>query len=1289
MGHFYSIDGQRAFSDFRMQKLAHDISAIDAKAQAVTAQNIYLINARQALSQEELNKLTKLLLATETVVQAPENQQAFWVVPRLGTISPWASKASDIVHNCGMSAVISVEKAIRFDVQYSGIGCTEPAWLNLLHDRMTQSVLRNVEELKNVFSHGEPEPLNTIPVAEMGRTALEQANQSLGLALATDEIDYLLNTYQSLQRDPTDVELMMFAQANSEHCRHKIFTGEWIIDGQKQDMALFPMIKNTKEKSPEGVLSAYHDNSSVIKGSTAARFFAQTGNVFEFSEEEIDILMKVETHNHPTAIAPFAGAATGAGGEIRDEGATGRGAKPKAGLAGYTVSNLHIPGRPLPWELDASKPEHIASALDIMIAGPIGAASYNNEFGRPNLCGYFRSYEQVINTEDGAQRRGYHKPIMIAGGLGNIRNSHIQKNDIPAGSQVVVLGGPAMLIGLGGGAASSMASGSSDAELDFASVQRDNPEIERRCQEVIDRAWAMGDNNPIESIHDVGAGGISNAVPEILNDAGRGGKIQLRKVDCADPSLSPMAIWCNESQERYVIAIAPQNIALFSKICARERCPFAVIGEATDDGHLSVEDSLFNNKPVDLDMQILLGKPPKMLRDVTSKKITGQAFSFHEVDVDESLRQVLQHPTVADKTFLITIGDRTVGGMTARDQLVGPWQIPVADVAVTTNSFTSYQGEAMAMGERTPVANLNAPASGRMAIAEAITNIAAADIKKLSDIKLSANWMAACGYPGEDVNLYETVKTVGMELCPALGIAIPVGKDSLSMRSKWQDKQGEHEVVSPLSLIISAFAPVSDVRKTLTPQLRNNKDTSLLFIDLAEGEQRLGGSIFSHITNQLGDDTPDLDNPERLKQFFAAMHELKQQDLLLAYHDRSDGGLWATLCEMAFAGRTGLSIDVSLLGTDLLPTLLNEEIGCVLQVANKDILAVKEIFNKHNLLLALHEIGTVQEDLKIDIAHSGKHCQFDLLECQQLWSQTSYHIQRLRDNPECAQQAYENIKDKNNTGLYYKSPVGTASYTARDRDSDVKMPKPRVAILREQGVNGQLEMAASFTLAGFEATDVHMQDLLDGTVNLQDFKGLAACGGFSYGDVLGAGQGWAQTILFHEALKEQFRTFFHRSDTFTLGVCNGCQMLATLKDLIPGAAHWPKILRNTSEQYEARLVMTQVNKSSSVLLKGLQGMHAGIVVSHAEGRMVFEGKANNIAVQYVDPQGKTTQRYPYNPNGTLDAIAGLTNDDGRVTIMMPHPERVIRTVQMSWHPDNWDEFSPWFKIFQNAYDFVS
>jgi phosphoribosylformylglycinamidine synthase len=1284
MSHFYSIDGQIALSNFRIQKLLQEIQAIDSKVQAISVQNIYLINASHELSATALEKLSKLLLATDTATKPPENQQTFWVVPRLGTISPWASKATEIVRNCGYEEVLRLERATRIDIDYAGDVAAEPDWANLLHDRMTQSVLTQAAQLSEVFIEGKPAPLRYIQVSEQGRQALVAANQDLGLALAEDEIDYLLQTYKNLQRDPSDVELMMFAQANSEHCRHKIFTGEWIIDGKKQDMALFPMIKNTKDKSPEGVLSAYHDNASVIKGSTADRFFPQQNNIFRFHNEEIDILMKVETHNHPTAIAPYAGAATGAGGEIRDEGATGRGAKPKAGLNGYTVSNLHIPERPLAWEKNPSKPEQMASALDIMIEAPIGAAAYNNEFGRPNLCGYFRSFEQEIVSSDGIQRRGYHKPIMIAGGLGNIRPQHIQKNDIPVGSKVVVLGGPAMLIGLGGGAASSMASGTGDVELDFASVQRDNAEIERRCQEVIDRAWGMGSRNPIESIHDVGAGGLSNAVPEILNDAGRGGKIQLRNIDCADPALSPMAIWCNESQERYVLAIKPENIDMFTEICKRERCPFTVIGEATDDGQLQVDDELFDNKAVDLAMQVLLGKPPKMLRDVASKKISGRQINLKNGEIKETLKQVLRHPTVADKSFLITIGDRTVGGMTARDQLVGPWQVPVADAAVTMNSFTSHQGEAMAMGERTPIAILNAPASGRMAIAEAITNIAAADIEKIGDIKLSANWMAACGYPGEDANLYQTVKAVGMQLCPELGIAIPVGKDSLSMRAKWQDTQGEQEVVSPLSLIISAFAPVKDVRRTLTPELQQRDDSILLFLDLAEGEQRMGGSVFAQITEQLGDDTPDLDNPERLKNFFAAMHELKQQDLLLAYHDRSDGGLWATLCEMAFAGRCGLELELSSLAGDMLAVLLNEELGCVLQVANKDVLAVKEILKKHHLLLNLHEIGSTQHNLRLELACSGVHLQFDLVELQQVWLETSYHIQRLRDNPECAKQAYENIADSKNTGLYYNPPTEAINFSVYGP----KTEKPRVAILREQGVNGQLEMAAAFTLAGFEAIDVHMQDLLDGAVNLQEFVGLAACGGFSYGDVLGAGQGWAQTILFNEDLKEQFRTFFHRQDTFTLGVCNGCQMLATLKDIIPGAAHFPNILRNTSEQYEARLVTVEVTESPSVLLKGLSGMHVPIVVSHGEGRMVFTNGAKSATLRYTNPQGNVTEHYPYNPNGSAQGIAGLCNEDGRVTIMMPHPERVFRSAQMSWHPKDWGEYSPWFKIFGNAYDFV-
>lgn len=1169
-----------------------------------------------------------------------------WVVPRIGTVSPWSSKATDIALNCGFNMVVRIEKAQAFSQ-------AQPP-----HDRMTQTVVTKAQDLEKVFSAHPTKPLQSI-------ASLEQANKTLGLALDQGEMEYLNRVYQTLGRDPTDAELMMFAQANSEHCRHKIFKADWIIDGVKQDHGLFSMIKNTTALSPENVLSAYHDNASVIKGHTAARFFPQDNQTYQFAEEPIAILMKVETHNHPTAIAPFEGAATGAGGEIRDEGATGRGSKPKAGLVGFTVSHL--------FEGEDNKPGHMCSALDIMTRAPLGAAAYNNEFGRPNLCGYFRSFE--------FNEYGYHKPIMIAGGYGNIRESHVTKNTLPVGAQIIVLGGPAMLIGLGGGAASSVGSEAANADLDFASVQRDNAEMERRCQEVIDRCWQMGEENPIITIHDVGAGGLSNAIPELLNDSERGGHIDLRAIASADPSLSPMEIWSNESQERYVLGVLPEHMELFAQICRRERCPYALVGVATEERHLTVFDSANNQAVVDMDMAVLFGNTPTMLRDVVSLPVAGQSFNTDSVLLEEACFDVLKHPTVGDKTFLITIGDRSVGGLTARDQMVGKWQVPVADCAVTCSGFTSYTGEAMSMGERTPLAILNAPASGRMAVAEAITNIAAARINDISDIKLSANWMAACGEPGQDAKLYETVKAVGLEFCPALGIAIPVGKDSMSMRAGWDGQKK----LAPVSLIVSAFAPVEDVRHTLTPELKtDHEDSELILIDLAAGQQRLGGSILLQTLGKIGDETPDCDDPQRLINFFRAIQHLNQQGFILAYHDRSDGGLWATLCEMAFAARCGLNIELSTLGDHPMSALFNEELGAVLQIDSQNREAVESVLKRFGLLECSHRIGTVQTRETILIHHQENTWVMNRADLQEAWSDCSRRVQEGRDNLDCTKQAFEKIRDEKNTGLF--AVIKTPSAHSLEKRGDRSVRVPRIAILREQGVNGHVEMAAAFTLAGFEAVDVHMQDLIDKRIKLDDFKGLVACGGFSYGDVLGAGVGWAHTILFHEDLKAQFTAFFKRPDTFALGICNGCQMLAQLKDIIPGADHWSRFVHNVSGRFEARVVMVEIPDSPSIFFKNMAGTKIPVVVAHGEGQV--KQAAYPVALRYIDPQGNRTQDYPYNPNGSFDAIAGLCSEDGRVTLMMPHPERVIRTVSNSWHPEEWGEFSPWFQIFLNAYEFA-
>ena len=1117
---------------------------------------------------------------------------------------------------------------------------------------------------------------------------LVQANTSLGLALSADEIDYLTSSFSQLGRNPTDVELMMFAQANSEHCRHKIFNASWTIDGEEQAKSLFAMIRNTHTQNPQGILSAYSDNASVMEGSTAQVFIRDANNhAYGYVEEPAHILMKVETHNHPTAISPHPGAATGSGGEIRDEGATGRGSATKAGLTGFSVSHLKIPGFEQPWETDNGKPERIASALNIMLEGPIGGAAFNNEFGRPNIAGYFRSFEQNAETGEANQFRGYHKPIMIAGGMGNIRPMLVDKHPIPAGSLIIILGGPAMLIGLGGGAASSQTSGESAAELDFASVQRENPEMERRCQEVINHCNSLGDKTPIISIHDIGAGGLSNAVPEIIHDCDRGGRFELRKVQNADKGMSPMQIWCNEAQERYVVAIKPESLAQFEAFCEREHCLYAVIGEATDEEHLTLSDEWLGGKPVDLPMSVLFGKPPKMHRDVTRVVKNLPDLTLQNVDLSEAVKRVLAFPAVADKSFLIHIGDRSVTGLVARDQMVGPWQIPVADVAVTASGFYAHTGEAMALGERTPIALIDGPASGRMAIGEALTNLAAARIDSLNDIKLSANWMAAAGSPGEDAVLFDTVKAVGMELCPALGIAIPVGKDSLSMKSVWKDEAGEKTMTSPLSLIITAFAPVDDVRKTLTPQLQA-VDSSLLLIDLGKGKNRLGGSVLAQVYQQLGNQAPDLDSTASFKAFFEAIQNLNESGLLLAYHDRADGGLLATVTEMLFAGRQGVDLNLDSLGADYLAALFNEELGAVVQVANKDLAVVQQVFAYAGLADHCHTIGQVVAGQQLQISHNQQVIfSANRAELQQTWSEVSYRMQALRDNPDCAKQQFERIADDNDPGL--------SSVLTYDLNDDIVAHlahghRPKVAILREQGVNGHVEMAAAFDRAGFAAIDVHMTDIISGRVTLADFTGLVACGGFSYGDVLGAGGGWAKSILFNPKARDEFAAFFARQDTFGLGVCNGCQMMSGLKEIIPGAEHWPQFKRNLSEQFEARVAMVKIQASPSVFFKGMEGSMLPVVVAHGEGRAEFACNPSDaaVAVSYVDNYGHSTTAFPANPNGSPDGITGLTTTDGRFTIMMPHPERCFRAVQNSWHPADWQEDGAWLRMFRNARQWV-
>ncbi len=1281
-----TLRGAPALSDFRLQKLARRIAGATGLELSLYAEFVHFVDLERPLDEAERTVLDRLLRYGPALPAHEPGGERLLVVPRPGTVSPWSSKATDIAHNCGLSAVRRIERGIAYFVEDATLDAAQRAAVAaLLHDRMTEAVLDDPEQAGVLFAQAEPRPMTTVDVLAGGRAALEQANGALGLALSDDEIDYLVESFRQLGRNPSDVELMMFAQANSEHCRHKIFNADWVIDGEPQERSLFAMIRHTTQTSPENVLSAYKDNAAVIVGHEGSRFFPMPeSGVYADHDEDIHILMKVETHNHPTAISPDPGAATGSGGEIRDEGATGRGGKPKAGLCGFSVSNLRIPGLERPWERDFGRPGRIVSALDIMLEGPIGAAAFNNEFGRPNLCGYFRTFEQEV----GGELRGYHKPIMLAGGLGNIRAEHVEKGEFPAGTPLVVLGGPAMLIGLGGGAASSMAQGASAEDLDFASVQRANPEMERRAQEVIDRCWQMGEDNPILFIHDVGAGGLSNALPELVDDGGRGGRFELREVPSDDPGMSPMEIWCNESQERYVLAIDAARLERFKALCERERCPYAIVGEATDERTLKLHDRHFDNWPIDMPLSLLLGKPPKMTREVAHGDSLGAPLARGGIELAEAAMRVLRLPTVADKTFLITIGDRSITGMVARDQMVGPWQVPVADAAVTLSDYNGRAGEAMSMGERTPLALLDAPASGRMAIGEAITNIACARIERLGDIKLSANWMAAAGHPGEDARLYDTVRAVGMELCPQLGIAIPVGKDSMSMKTVWVHEGERREMTAPLSLIVSAFAPVSDAGATLTPQLRSDLgDTDLILIDLGAGRDRLGASALAQVYGQIGEQGPDLDEPQRLVRFFEAVQALNTEGLLLAYHDRSDGGLFVTLCEMAFAGRTGLDIDLAGLSSDDLAVLFNEELGAVIQVHHEDADDVLLRLEQAGLGDCAQIIGTLREDERIVIRH-GERPVFESTRAvlQQYWSETTREMQALRDNPACAAEAFERIAAPD-PGLHARLTF--------DPEDDIAAPyieraRPRVAILREQGVNGQVEMAAAFHKAGFEAVDVHMSDLLAGRVGLDDFQGLVACGGFSYGDVLGAGEGWAKSILFNARARDQFAAFFARDDRFALGVCNGCQMLSNLKELIPGTEHWPHFVRNRSEQFEARFVMVEVTESPSILLDGMAGSRMPIAVAHGEGRAEFADPgqlaavAERVALRYVENDGSVAVRYPANPNGSPEGITGLCNADGRVTIMMPHPERVIRTLSNSWHPDDWGEDGPWMRLFRNA-----
>jgi phosphoribosylformylglycinamidine synthase len=1310
-----NLRGPVALSAFRVEKLLTTLRARHPQIRAIHAEFVHFVSVSRPLNANEKAVLEKLLTYGNAASVVP-NTAPILVIPRVGTISSWASKATDIAHNCGLEAISRIERGTAYFVE-SDAPLTEAVRAGVIaamHDPMTEAVRFSFAEAAELFAAQPPKPLETIAVQRDGKAALAKANTDMGLAMSADEIDYLFDYYARIKRDPTDVELMMFAQANSEHCRHKIFNASWTIDGVAQEKSLFAMIRNTHAVSPRGTIVAYSDNSSVIEGARIERFFPQN-NKYDFHEDETHILMKVETHNHPTAIAPWPGAATGAGGEIRDEGATGIGAKPKAGLTGFSVSNLNIPGYAQPWEGGYGKPSRIASALNIMIEGPIGGAAFNNEFGRINLTGYFRTYEQAAE----GVVRGYHKPIMIAGGLGNISAAHTHKKSFAAGTLFIQLGGPGMRIGLGGGAASSMTSGSNTESLDFDSVQRANAEMERRCQEVIDACWQMGKANPILSIHDVGAGGISNALPELAHAGGMGAKFDLRKVPSEEAGMSPKEIWSNESQERYVLAIAPKSLAMFKQFCERERCPFAVLGEATEAQQLIVADPLFNNRAVDMDMDVLLGKPPRMHRDVATIAPQLPALRTTDMDLKEALYRVLRLPTVADKSFLINIGDRSVGGLTARDQFVGPWQVPVADCAVTLMGYNTVAGEAMAMGERTPIAIIDAPASGRMAVGEAITNIAAADIESISDIKLSANWMAAAGYAGEDAKLYATVKAVGMELCPALGISIPVGKDSLSMKTAWADGADKKEVVAPVSLIISAFARVRDARVTLTPELAREKESELILVDLGNGKNRLGASALAQVYAQVGNVAPDVDDAAALKSFFTAIRKIAHDGKILSYHDRSDGGLATTVAEMMFASHAGVTLYMDTLiynekETDvddydttstskklgendaMLAALFNEELGAVLQIRKADRASVMQTLREAGLSPMSQVIGHLNESDELRIVRGSKPVLAEKrVDLHRAWSETSYLIQSLRDNPDAAKEEYDRLLDGKDLGLNAKLTF--------DMSEDVAAPfiaasistgaKPKVAILREQGVNGQLEMAHVFTKAGFDTYDVHMSDIIAGRVSLKNFKGFAACGGFSYGDVLGAGEGWAKSVLFNNRARDEFEAFFKRNDSFALGVCNGCQMMSNLHEIIPGAENWPHLERNKSEQYEARTVMLEIRESPSIFFAGMAGSRIPVATAHGEGRAVFRDKAQQDAVRwlaaahFVDSYGAVTEKFPTNPNGSPLGMAAFTTPDGRFTIMMPHPERVALNVNLSWHPREWEKIcreSPWMRMFRNA-----
>ena len=1293
-------EGPASHSPFKLESLLRRLQSIDQNIDDLGARFIHLIDSKNDPDEEQDRILDSILEYGPDWPFGTDEGFKVFTLPRFGTTSPWSSKATDIAKVCGLTSIEKIERGVVFTLALKDKdSAPSKEAIEMLYDRMTEVVITDLKQAKEIFSSLEPQPFSDVDILSDGKKALETANIELGLALNNDEIDYLLEQFTKLNRNPTDAELMMFAQANSEHCRHKVFNADWVIDGVDKERSLFQMIKNTYEASSRNVLSAYKDNAAVIAGHKADWFLPHLDDQkYGRFHDEIHTMMKVETHNHPTAISPYPGAATGSGGEIRDEAATGRGAMPKAGLTGFSVSHLFIPGDLQSWEKTIGKPDHIASALDIMLDGPIGGAAYNNEFGRPNILGYFRTFEEE-NKEESNTSWGFHKPIMIVGGMGNISDSSVKKNDIDAGSLIIVLGGPAMLIGLGGGSASSLNAGSSDSELDFASVQRDNAELERRAQEVITRCFAMGvqnkeDNaNPIILIHDVGAGGLSNAIPEVADHSKMSADINLRDIDNAEPGMSPLEIWCNEAQERYVLSIHPDDLEVFDQVCKRERCPYAVVGEVATHGNLRLKDEVYDNYPIDMPMDVLFGKPPKTKLEITSEQKSIIDDGLKGIDIEEAALKILRFPTVSDKTFLIHIGDRTVGGLVSQDQFVGPWQVPVSDVAVTLKDHFGVQGEAMAMGERSPIAVHNAAASGRIAVGEAITNILSAPIGDIADIKLSANWMSSIMTDRLKQDLYETVEAISVDFCSKIGITIPVGKDSLSMQTSWVNEEKQYKNTAPLSLVISAFSPIDDVNNVITPQLKDKSESILLLIDLGQGQNRMGGSCLSQIYNRSLGETPDIENPEVLKKFFNAITKLKSRMLIQAYHDRSDGGLFACVSEMAFAGNMGL--DLSLEATnqeELLKLLFSEELGCVIQIQKGDLDDVLDILNEASLSNSIYPIGTVVKDKQISIKNNEFNHSFDLKTLRQAWSKMSYEMQKLRDNPETAEEGFKKILDVNDPGLNPKIKFGPTQIDYKR----LTKSSPKVAILRDQGVNSQIEMAVAFNKAGFNAYDIHMTDILNGQVNLDQYIGLVVCGGFSYGDVLGAGGGWAKSVLFNENAQNQFKTFFHREETFSLGICNGCQMMSQLKDLIPGADHWPRFVRNLSEQFEARLNMVEVLESNSIFLNGMEGSMIPIATSHGEGRVQYSNdgdmnaliEASGVTIRYVDNFGQPAINYPDNPNGSESGFAGFCSEDGRSTIMMPHPERVMRTEQFSWCPDDWKDHGPWARFFVNARDWI-